>query len=34
MYITRNIDWYGGGEPEASFASPTPDFSVRDSWLK
>jgi inner membrane protein involved in colicin E2 resistance len=36
MYITRNVDWYGNGDPAPSFATaPTAsESSTRDSWLK
>jgi inner membrane protein len=36
MYITRNVDWYGNGDPAPSFATipPASESSTRDSWLK
>jgi inner membrane protein involved in colicin E2 resistance len=36
MYITRNVDWYGNGVPEGSFAtsSSARESSAKDSWLK
>ncbi len=36
MYITRNVDWYGSGAPEPSFAAvPTaPASGPRESWLE
>jgi inner membrane protein len=38
MYITRNVDWYGGSGVKPSFASVPPGGTsgpaVRDSWLK
>jgi inner membrane protein len=33
MYITRNVDWYGGGAPTQSVAAPAAG-SERDSWLR
>ncbi len=36
MYITRNVDWYGGGTPAQSFAASASatESGGRDSWLR
>jgi inner membrane protein len=34
MYITRNVDWYGGGAPAQAVATAPAAAGGRDSWLR
>jgi inner membrane protein len=34
MYMTRDVDWYGGEGPVAAAAPPPPKGAMRESWLK
>ncbi|HEY5056275.1 MAG TPA: inner membrane CreD family protein [Acidobacteriaceae bacterium] len=34
MYITRNVDWHGGGAPARGVAAAGPVGEGRDSWLR
>jgi inner membrane protein involved in colicin E2 resistance len=34
MYITRNVDWYGGHTPARVVAAAGPAGEERDSWLR